>query len=59
MSPRTGRPKSDNPKSAMIRVRMDKETVDTMKECAETLNTTNSEIIRKGIMLVKSQIEKK
>lgn len=59
MSPRTGRPKVENPKDTVIRVRLDKETVDDLKECAETLQTTNSEIVRKGIQLVKSEIQKK
>lgn len=59
MSPRTGRPKSENPKDTIIRVRMDKETMDAMKECAEELNTTSSEVVRKGVFLVKSQIQKK
>lgn len=59
MSPRTGRPKIENPKNTMIRVRLDKEAVDDLKECAEALQTSNSEIVRKGIQLVKSEIQKK
>ena len=59
MSPKTGRPLVENPKDFMLRVRLDKKTVDTLKECAETLQTTNSEIVRKGIQLVKSEIQKK
>lgn len=59
MSPRTGRPKIENPKDTMIRVRLDKETVENLKECAEVLQTTNSEIVRKGIQLVKFEIQKK
>lgn len=59
MSPRTGRPKIENPKDTMIRVRLDKGAFEDLKECAEILQTNNSEVIRKGISLVKSQIEKK
>lgn len=49
MSPKTGRPHSNNPKGTMIRVRMDEETVKKLDLCAETLKTTKSEIIRMGI----------
>lgn len=59
MSPKSGRPPIENPKDYMLRVRLDKETVEDLKECAETLQTNNSEIVRKGIQLVKSQIQKK
>ncbi|MCX4384275.1 MAG: hypothetical protein OSJ39_00580 [Clostridia bacterium] len=59
MSPRTGRPKIENPKDTMVRVRLDKESVEDLKVCAETLQTNNSEVIRKGIQLLKSEIQKK
>ena len=59
MSPKTGRPPIENPKDYMLRVRLDKETVEDLKECADALQTNNSEIVRRGIQLVKSQIEKK
>lgn len=59
MSPRTGRPKIENPKDTVLRVRLDKETVADLKECAETLQTNCSEVVRKGIQLVKSEIQKK
>ena len=52
MSPKTGRPPIENPKDYMLRVRLDKETVEDLKECADALQTNNSEI-------VKSKIEKK
>ena len=55
MSPRT---KSDNPKDTMIRVRMDKETVQKLESCAEALNTTKSEVIRMGIDKVLDTIKK-
>ncbi len=59
MSPKTGRPPIEKPKDYMLRVRLDKETVEDLKECAKTLQTNNSEIVRKGIQLVKSEIQKK
>ena len=57
MSPRTGRPKSENPKSIETRIRMDKETAETLAWCASQKDTTKSDIIREGINLVKKQIE--
>ena len=59
MSHRTGRPKAQNPKDTVIRVRLDKETTEELKECAAELQTSNSEVVRMGIKLVKSQIQKK
>lgn len=53
MSPRT---KSDNPKDTMIRVRMDKETVQKLEACAEALNTTKSEVIRSGIERIYGEV---
>lgn len=55
MSPRT---KSDNPKDTMIRVRMDKATVEKLEECAKALDTTKSEVIRIGIDKVLKDIKK-
>ena len=49
---------TDNPKDTMIRVRMDKETVEKLDECAEVLNTTRSDVIRKGISKVHDEIKK-
>lgn len=59
MSPKTGRPPKENPKGFMLRVRIDEETLKDLNECASTLETSNSEVVRKGISLVKSEIQKK
>lgn len=58
MSPTKGRPPINNPKDIMIRVRMDKETVDKLDACAEALNTSRSEVIRKGIEKVADEMKK-
>lgn len=58
MSPPAGRPKSENPKDTMIRVRMDKETVERLDACAKALETSRSEIIRIGIDKVEAEIKK-
>lgn len=49
MSPRTGRPKSDNSKGTMLRVRIDEETERKLKETAKNMNLTKSDVVRNGI----------
>lgn len=49
MSPRTGRPKSDNSKDTMIRVRIDDETAKKLQIASEKLSISKSEIVRRGI----------
>lgn len=49
MSPRTGRPKSDNSKDTMLRVRIDEETVNKLEIVSKELSITKSEVVRKGI----------
>ena len=42
----------------MIRVRMDKETVEKLDACAEALNTSRSGVIRQGIEKVAEEMKK-
>lgn len=58
MSPRTGRPKADNPKDIQLKIRADKETIDDLDFCCERMGKTRSDIIRLGIKKVKAQVEK-
>lgn len=44
-----GRPKSDNPKSVFVGVRLTEETVEKLDECVKDDGSSRSEIIRKGI----------
>lgn len=44
-----GRPVSDNPKDYMLRVRMDRETVEQLDECCKAEHLTRSEVVRRGI----------
>lgn len=52
MSPRTGRPKSDRPKSNDIKVRLDDDTHQKLLEYCEAEKITKAEAIRRGIDLV-------
>lgn len=49
MSPRTGRPKSDNSKGTMLRVRIDDETVNKLEITSKELGISKSEVVRNGI----------
>ena len=49
MAGRIGRPKSDNSKDFLLRVRLDKETLKKLDWCCDLERLTRSEIVRKGI----------
>lgn len=49
MSPRTGRPKTDNPKDVSIKIRFDKELNDKLVAYAKKNDITRTETIRKAI----------
>ena len=53
-----GRPPSDDSKKDRIFVRVDKETVKKLERCAQALDTTRSEVVRKGIDLVHDSLQK-
>lgn len=57
MSPRTGRPKAENPKNIQIKVLADKAMVEDLKYCCEKLSKTKSDVIRLGIQKVKAEVE--
>ena len=50
MSPRTGRPKSENPKSIDIKVRIDKETNNKLEKISIETGKTRAELIRQSII---------
>ena len=52
MSPRTGRPKLDNPINIRTSVRPDKETDDRLNEYCLKHGITKGEAIRKGVHLL-------
>lgn len=49
MSPRTGRPKSENIKGTMLRVRIDEETERKLETASKNMNLTKSDVVRNGI----------
>lgn len=51
-------PKPENPKDTMLRIRVDKITLDQLDESAEELKTSRSEVVRKGIRMVHDGLKK-
>lgn len=52
MSPRTGRPKTDNPINIRTSVRLDAETDKKLNEYCKLHNLSKGEAIRKGVHLL-------
>lgn len=52
MSPRTGRPKAENPKEVDVKVRLDKELNEKLLEYCKLNNITRAEAIRQGVHLL-------
>lgn len=57
MSPRTGRPKSDNPKSTQLAVRLDDETLWKLDEVARRNSEKRVEAIRRAINHLYSELK--
>lgn len=54
ISPRTGRPKVENPINVHTSVRIDKETDDKLTEYCKKNGITKGEAVRRGILLLLS-----
>lgn len=52
MSPRTGRPKADNPKDIDLKVRIDHQTNQQLLQYSTENNITRAEAVRRGIVLL-------
>ncbi len=58
MSPRTGRPKSDNPKATQLAVRLDNETLEKLDKVAKENSETRVQTIRRGIEKLYFELKK-
>ena len=58
MSPRTGRPPTDNPRNIRFTARLTSEEAEILQECSDILNVSRTDVIVKWIKLVKSEINK-
>ena len=54
-----GRPKIENPKNTRLEIRLTKQENELLEECAEKMQTTKTEVINRGIQLVKKELEKR
>lgn len=59
VSPRTGRPKAENPKHIKMNIRISEETARELLECAEALHIPRVAVIENGIQLVRAELNKK
>lgn len=59
MSPRTGRPPVEHPKSVKMNIRISEQTAKDLQDCADALEIPRVGVIEKGIQLVKSNLGKK
>lgn len=58
MTPRTGRPKLENPKSERITVRLDNFHSEILKEYCKQKNVEKAEAVRRGIEKLEVEIKK-
>lgn len=59
MSPKTGRPKSINPKSEQIKIRATKQDKALLEECCILTGKTQYEVVMEGIKKVYAENTKK
>ena len=59
MSPRTGRPPKDNPRNVNLNIRVTKDEAQLIQGCADRLETTRTEVIIRGVKMVKAELDKK
>lgn len=52
MSPRTGRPKAEKPKTIEVKARIDEETNKKLVDYCKKNSTNKTEVVRKGINMV-------
>lgn len=58
MSPRTGRPTS-NKKTERLEIRLTPQEMKDLQDCADKMGSTKTEVINKGVQLVKAELDKK
>lgn len=58
MSPRTGRPRSETPKSKQLGVRFDDQTLKKLDFIAEYYKETRAETLRRGVEKLYSELKK-
>lgn len=57
MNPRMGRPPKSITKNVQLTIRIGEESANLLKECAKSLETSRTEVLERGIRLVKKEID--
>lgn len=57
MSPKTGRPKAENPLVVEVKARIDVKTYEKLKDYCKRNNLTKTDVVRKGIEKVLGEKE--
>jgi len=55
LSPRTGRPKTENPKQIEVKARIDEKTYLLLQQYCKKNNKTKSDVVREGIDIILGQ----
>lgn len=58
MSPRTGRP-TTNKKTKRLEIRLTNDELNILEECATKLKVSKTEVINRGVWLLKSSLDEK
>ena len=59
MSPRTGRPKKENPRNISLNIRLTRDEAKMLQDCADLLEITRTNVIVKGVQKVMDELENK
>ena len=60
MSPQMGRPiKGTSKRDKSLQLRMSQEELDILDECAKRLDESRTDVVNRGIQLVKEKLDKK
>lgn len=60
MSPKTGRPiKGTSKRDKSLQLRMSEEELKLLDECAKRLDLSRTDVVNKGIRLVKTELDEK
>ena len=52
-------PHPENPLDTEIKLRIDKQTLEKIEYCKKQLNTTRSDVLRKGVQYLHDELRKK
>ena len=58
MPNKKGRPRIENPKNVRLEIRLTQNQAETLAECAKRLRISRTDVINKGISLVKAELDK-